>query len=85
MIIMKKFYKRDSHGHHGSKRRELAQHILTWIARIHSHSYINTVTTTWCEALAQLLFFSACWVFSCVRNPPNSDMDLGYRIFIVRM
>ena len=22
---------------------------------------------------------SACWVFSCFRNPPNSDMD--YRIF----
>ena len=25
---------------------------------------------------------SACWVFSCFRNPPNSDMD--YRIFNVR-
>ena len=25
----------------------------------------------------------ACWVFSCFRNPPNSDMD--YRIFNVRM
>ena len=24
---------------------------------------------------------SACWVFSCFRNPPNSDMD--YRIFNV--
>ena len=22
---------------------------------------------------------SACWVFPCFRNPPNSDMD--YRIF----
>ena len=35
-----------SHGDHGSKRRELAQHsTLPWIARIHSHTYINTVTT----------------------------------------
>ena len=24
----------------------------------------------------------ACWVFWCLCNPPNSDMD--YRIFIVR-
>ena len=28
---------------------------LTSIARIHSHTYINTVTATLCEALAQLL------------------------------
>ena len=33
--------------------------------RIRSHTYINTVTTMWCEAPAQLLVFSACWVFSC--------------------
>ena len=26
--------------------------------------------------------FSACWVFSCFRNPPNSDLD--YMIFNVR-
>ena len=32
-----------------------ATRTLTWIARIHSHTYINTVTTTWCEAPAQLL------------------------------
>ena len=55
---------------------------LTWIACIHSHTYFNTVTTTWCKAPAQLLFFSACWVFSCFRNPPNSDMD--YRFLIMR-
>ena len=30
-------------------------HTLTWIARIHSHTYINTVITTLCEAPAQLL------------------------------
>ena len=41
--------------------------------------YINTVTTTWCEAPAELLLSSACWVFSCLHNPPNSDMDC--RIF----
>ena len=35
-----------------------------------------------CEAPDQLLLFSACWVFSCFRNPPNSDME--YRIFIDR-
>ena len=38
---------------HGSKRR--ATRTLTWIARSHSHIYINTVTTTLCEAPAQLL------------------------------
>ena len=59
-----------------------ATRTLTWIARIHSRTYINTVTTAWCEAPAQLLVFSACWVFSCFRNPANSDMY--YRIFIVR-
>ena len=40
---------------------------------------INTVATTWCEAPAQLLIVSACWVFLCFRNLTNSDMD--YRIF----
>ena len=54
---------------------------LTWIARIQSHTYINIATTTLCEAPAQLLLFSACWVFSAFCNLPNSDMD--YRIFIV--
>ena len=29
-----------------------------------------------------LSLYGACWVCSCCRNPPNSDMD--YRIFIVR-
>ena len=74
------YNRRDSHGHHGSKRRELAQHAHThmdWVVRIHSltHFTSTTVTTTWCEAPAQaLLFVSACWVISCLRNPPNSDM-----------
>ena len=32
-----------------------ATRTLTWIARIHSRTYINTVTTMWYEAQAQLL------------------------------
>ena len=65
ILIMKNF---NGHGHHGSKRSKLVQHALTWIARIHSHTYINTVTTTWCEAPAQLLqkfgidfYFEGTW------------------------
>ena len=46
-----------------------------------THTYINTVTTMWCEAPAQLLLLSACLVFSCFRNPHNLDKE--YRIFIV--
>ena len=81
--VLKNFNRCNSHGHHDSKRHELKQHA-------HSHGshgftctlYINTVTATWCEAPAQLLFFSACWVVLCFRNPLNSDMD--YRICSVR-
>ena len=42
---MKNFNKRSARGRHGSKRRELAHatRTLTWIARIHSHTYINVV------------------------------------------
>ena len=50
----------------GPKRRELAQHAHTHVDRTHSlysHTYINTVTTTWREAPAQLLLSSACWVY----------------------
>ena len=32
-----------------------ATHTLKWIARIHSHTYINIVTTTFCEAPAHLI------------------------------
>ena len=46
------------------------------LTQLHQHSYSHMV-------IAQLLFFSACWVFSCFRNPPNFDKD--YRIFIMRM
>ena len=55
IIIMKNFNGRSSHGHLGSKRRELAQH--THSSESHaftdSHTYINTVTTILCEAPAQ--------------------------------
>ena len=80
---MKNFTRRNSDGHHGSKRRELAQHSHSRGSHAFTHTlYIYTVTTTWYEAPAQLLFFIASWVFSCFRNPPNSDIE--YRIFNVR-
>ena len=46
---MKKFNRRSSHGHHGSKRRELVQHTHTHVDRTHSltqlhqHSYNHFV------------------------------------------
>ena len=51
-----------------------------------SHAFTHTLTSTQFQprgAERQLSYFSACWVFSCFRNPPNSDM--GYRIFNVRI
>ena len=56
---MKNYNRRSSHGHHGSKRRELAQHAhSTWIAHMHSHTYINTVTTTsLCEAVSSVSYY----------------------------
>ena len=57
IIVMKNFNRCNSHGHHGSKRRELAQHSHS-MDRIHSLTlYINAVTSMWCEAPAKLLFF----------------------------
>ena len=47
IIMMKNFNRRSFHGHHGSKRRELAQHAHTHVDRTHSltqlhqHSYIH--------------------------------------------
>ena len=57
IVIIMNFNRHSSHGHHGWKCHELAQHAqLTWIAHIiHSHTDINTVTTMWHEAPAQLL------------------------------
>ena len=39
-----------------------ATRTLTWIIRIHSCTYINTVTTTLCEAPAQLLQACPCCI-----------------------
>ena len=73
-----------------AKHRKLAQHAHSHGSHAYSHgshAFTHTLISTWLQPrgakrLAQLLFFSACWVFSCFRNPPNSDMD--YRIFNVR-
>ena len=48
IIMMKNFNRRDSHGHRGSKRHELAHHAHSSgsHALIDSHDYTNTVTTT---------------------------------------
>ena len=63
MMMMKNLNRRDSHGHHGSKRRELVQHAHTWITRIHSHTYINTVTTAE-SAMSTEKFNIAIYTFS---------------------
>ena len=65
MMMMKRFNRRNSHGQHGSKRRELAQHAHSRGSHPFTHTlnHINTVTTRLCEAPAQLLFVTACWVF----------------------
>ena len=41
-----------------------SQRTLTWVARIHSHAYIYTVTTTLCKVSAQLLqnLISNCYL-----------------------
>ena len=39
-VRMKNFNRRDSHGHLGSKRRELAQHVHTHMDRTYSLSHL---------------------------------------------
>ena len=63
IIIMKNFNRRDSHSHNGSMCWELAQHSHSHGSHTFTHTLTSTVTITWCEAPAQLLFFSACFVF----------------------
>ena len=47
IIIIMNFNRRNSHGNHGSKRRELAQHARSRGSHAFTHTlYINTVTTT---------------------------------------
>ena len=80
IIIMKNFNRCSSHGHRGSKCCELAQHAHS-CGSTHSLTrlYINTDTTTLCEALAQLLitefdffFFFFCFEGTCC---PNQDLN----------
>ena len=52
---MKNFNSRSSHSHHGSKRHELVQHTNSHGLQALTHTYIKTVTTTLCQAPAQLL------------------------------
>ena len=73
------FNRRDSHGHRGSKPRELAQHPHSRGSHavthtLHQHSYNHVVRSS-----------GSAIIFQCMlgRNPPNSDMD--YRIFNMRM
>ena len=58
----------NSHGHHGSKRRELAQHAHSSGSHAFTHTLTSTVTTTLCKAPAQLLqnleshfYFESTW------------------------
>ena len=54
----------------------MAQHTHSHGSHAFTHTlHTNTVTTTWCKAPGQPLFVIAYWVFSCFRNPPNSDID----------
>ena len=57
IIIMKNFNRHDSHGHHSSKRRELAQHALTWITPIQWFTHALTSTQLQpCDAKRQLSY-----------------------------
>ena len=53
----KNFNRRSSHGHHGSKRRELAQAAHSHGPQAFTHTLTSTQvrTTALCEAAAQLL------------------------------
>ena len=56
--MTKNFYRCSSHGHHGSKHRELVQHAhLTWIARIHSHTYMKSTQLQPRGAKLQLSYY----------------------------
>ena len=55
--MKKNFDRRRSHSHHQWLKapRTGATRTLSWIARIHSHTYINTVTITWCTTPALIV------------------------------
>ena len=46
IIIIMKNFRHDSHGHHGSKRRKLAQHADSHGLHAFTHTLTSTVTTT---------------------------------------
>ena len=73
---MKNCNRRDSHGHHGSQRRELAQHAHSR----GSHAFTDTRTSTQLQprgAKRQLGYYFSVHTGS-FRNPPNSDMDYSH-------
>ena len=49
----------------------VVQHKLTWIARTHSHTSINTVTMTLCKTPPQLLVLHNLASNCCVRTNPT--------------
>ena len=53
----------------------------THMDRTHSLMHLHQPSYNHVVRSASSAIFSACWVFSCFRIPPNSDM--GYRVFIV--
>ena len=55
-------------------------HFITLFGKF-GPSYLRKATAASRAALTQS-YKCICWVFSCFRNPPNSDID--YRIFNVR-
>ena len=84
VIIMKKnFNRRSSHGHHCSKRRELAQHAHSrWSHAFTHHTYLNTVTTTLRKAPAQQLqnlesifYFEGTWGSGTKPEYPEKNPD----------
>ena len=72
MMTMKNFNRRSSHGHHGSKRRELAQHAHSRGSHSLTHFISTQLQPRGTRRQLSYLFFRACWVFSCNHNPPRT-------------
>ena len=90
LFINIKNFRRDSHGHHGSKCCKLAQHAhshgshtCTHTLTIHQHSELPPRGAKR-QLSYYLLAFSACLVCLCFRNPPNwhevQDLYCAYLI-----
>ena len=78
---MKNFLRRSSHGHNESMRRELAHHaqLITWVARIHSRTFINTVTLC---AKRQLIYYIIWNRFSKVPEGGGANRSTRRKIGI---